>query len=140
MIKGLSAEEVADLQKSKDQLEHYERIYDIMEYANQIAGTVTGLMVRMANTNRSNPLTLYRNSAHNQPEAIAEELELIVKGYYQLIGDCKSHPEWERKVEEDLGQAIAFIITTIDETSRDQLVALSPIFARFDMEKQKFFK
>ncbi len=140
MTKGASAEEVADLENAKEQLTHYEGLYDIMEYANKISQSITCLMVRQANTNVANPLTIYRNSAHNQPNAIAPELEMYVKAYYGLLEDCKDHPEWFRKVEEDLGQAIAFIVTTIDETSRDALVASSPIFARFDMEKQKFFK
>ena len=34
MTKGASAEEVADLENAKEQLTHYEELYDIMEYAN----------------------------------------------------------------------------------------------------------
>ena len=97
-------------------------------------------MIRMANTNRSNPLSIYRSSAHNEPESIAQELELWIKAYYQLLEDAKDFPEWTRKIEEDLGQAIAFAVTTIDESSHDALVAVAPIFEKFDSQKQKFFK
>jgi hypothetical protein len=30
-------------------------------------------------------------------------MELCLKAYYNLIEDCKTTPDWERKVEEDIG-------------------------------------
>ena len=41
ITKGLSKEEVADLQLAKDDLEHYERIYKIMDYSNQLTLCLT---------------------------------------------------------------------------------------------------
>lgn len=57
-----------------------------------------------------------------------------------MIDDCKEHPEWTRKIEEDIGQNMAFMFLNFDESVRDNLVAESALFQRFDLEKQKFFK
>lgn len=57
-----------------------------------------------------------------------------------MIEDCKDHPEWIRKIEEDIGQNMAFMFLNFDESVRDELVSHSHLFQRFDLEKQKFFK
>lgn len=67
-------------------------------------------------------------------------MERCLDAYYGMIDDCREYPEWARKIEEDVGQNMAFLFLSFDESVRDALVEKSPLFARFDYEKQKFFK
>ncbi len=48
-----------------------------------------------------------------------------------MIDDCKEHPDWTRKIEEELGQNIAMLTLTFDESVRDELVERSPLYKRF---------
>ena len=57
-----------------------------------------------------------------------------------MLEDAKDFPEWVRKIEDDIGQAMAFMFINFDESVRDSLVARSDLFQRFDMDKQRFFK
>lgn len=57
-----------------------------------------------------------------------------------MIEDCKDNADWIRKIEEEIGQNMAFLFVAFDESVRDSLVANSHLFQRFDLEKQKFFK
>jgi hypothetical protein len=57
-----------------------------------------------------------------------------------MIDDSKDCPEWVKKIEEDIGQNIAYTFVNFDESVRDALVEKSHLFKRFDLEKQKFFK
>lgn len=136
----LSAEEVADLEKAKQKLAHYEKLYAIMEYGADLNGILTGIDTRIASNNPSIPMTMYRQSNHNQSEVIFKEVELCLEAYYGMIDDCADHQDWARKIEEDIGQNLAYTFLTFDESVRDSLVAKSELFNRFDLEKQKFFK
>lgn len=136
----LSREELADLEAAKGQLEHYERIYALMEYCSDLSGLLTTLQTRIGSNNPSLPQTVYRRSRHNQTDNIFKEVELCLEAYYGLIEDAKEHPLWVRKIEEELGQNMAFTFIQFDESVRDELVANSHLFKRFDLDKQKFFK
>ena len=136
----LSKEEVADLEKARTQLAHYEKLYSLMEYGSDLNGLLTCLDTRIASNNPSLPMTIYRQSRHNQSDSIFNEVELCLEAYYGMIDDCKEHPEWVRKIEEDIGQNLAYTFINFDESVRDALVAKSHLFQRFDLEKQKFFK
>lgn len=131
----LSKEEVADLEKAKSQLQNYDKIYSIMEYGNDFNQLLTCLETRIASNNPSIPMTIYRSSRHNNTENIFNEVELCLEAYYGLIEDCKEFPEWTRKIEEEIGQNMAFLFLTFDESVRDALVAKSHLFQRFDLEK-----
>lgn len=48
-----------------------------------------------------------------------------------MIEDSKNCPEWTRKIEEDIGQNIAYMTCGFDESVRDNLVAKSDLFNRF---------
>lgn len=61
LTKDLSREEVADLEKAKNQLAHYEKLYTLMEYGSDISQTLVAMENRLTGANPSNPLTLYRN-------------------------------------------------------------------------------
>ena len=58
-------------------------------------------------------------------------MEQILKAFYDLYDDLAPNPDWQRKLEEDVGQQIAFLAISIDESSRDLVVENSPYFARF---------
>ena len=58
-------------------------------------------------------------------------MNLVLKAYYDLLDDMQGHKEWTNKLEEELGQQIAFLAISIDESVRDDIVANSPYFARF---------
>lgn len=55
----------------------------------------------------------------------------ILAAYYAMIDDCKDSPGWVRKIEEDIGQNIAYLAASFDESVRDSLVEKSPLFQRF---------
>jgi O-succinylbenzoate synthase len=67
-------------------------------------------------------------------------MELVLQAYYNLVDGLGDNKEWVRKVEDDLGQSIAYMAIGFDESVRDSLVQKSELFQRFDLEKQKFFK
>ena len=58
-------------------------------------------------------------SPHNTPEKIAEELDMYLNAYYVMIDECKEFPDWERKIEEELGGALAMSMQTFDQTVRN---------------------
>ena len=70
------------------------------------------------------------------------EMETCVQAYFDLIDSCvgetggegqnrEEYPAWKEKIEEELGQAVAMMYLNFDESSRDAVVAKSPIFRRF---------
>ena len=99
----ITKEEIADLEKARTTLQHYEKIYSLMEYGSDLNGLLTCLDTRVSNMNPSVFLTIYRQSAHNSAEKIFAEVELCLEAYYGMIEDCKDHPEWIRKIEEEIG-------------------------------------
>lgn len=62
---GAAKEEVADLETARTQLQHYEKLYALMEYGSDLNGILTTLDTRVASTNPSLPQTIYRQSSHN---------------------------------------------------------------------------
>ncbi len=62
----LSEEEVQDLEKAREQLEHYDKIYRIMEYGSEIASALTTLETRIATNNPSIPMTIYRQVIYSE--------------------------------------------------------------------------
>jgi hypothetical protein len=55
LTKGVSKEEIADLENARTQLQHYEKIYTLMEYGSDLNGILTTLDTRVASTNPSLP-------------------------------------------------------------------------------------
>ena len=72
--------------------------------------------------------------------AMLHDIEKMLEAYYSLIDDCEGYPEWQNKVLMDLGGTVSYLALTIDETSRNALIETSPVFLRFDAEKQIYFK
>jgi O-succinylbenzoate synthase len=58
-------------------------------------------------------------------------MNLLLKGYYDMVDDCATNPDWIRKIEEEVGSSLAFMAIAMDESMRDGLVAHSPYFKRF---------
>ena len=98
------------------------------------------LETRISANNPSIPFSIYRQSNSSKIVSLFPEIEACLEAYYGLIDDCEGYPEWQVKVEKELGSTVSYLFLTLDESSRDQLVATSAAFARFDAEKQIFFK
>ena len=137
---GLSAEEIADLEQARDAIAHYEKIYNIFEYSSDLSHAMNILETRICAHNPSVVVNMYRTSASGQMNVLFPEIEACLQAYYDLIDDCKAYPDWQKKVRFDLGNTVSYLALTIEEDSREAAVAQSEIWARFDMEKQLYFK
>lgn len=67
-------------------------------------------------------------------------MEQFLQAYYDLIDDCEDFPLWKRKLQEDLGGVVSFLGIQMEEALRNNIVAKSAVFERFDSEKQIYFK
>lgn len=85
-------------------------------------------------------MNLWRYSGFSSMENIQKELETITQAYYDLLDDLKDHKEWVAKLEDDLGQQLAFTFLMFDETCREAMIKESEVFKRFDAEKAKYFR
>lgn len=137
---GASEEEVADLQQAQATIAHYDKIYSIFEYSSDLNHVMNVLKTRIDGHNPTIPMNVYRISPSVAMENMFPEIESCLQAYYDLIDECAATPEWQKKVRFDLGNTASYLALTIDESSRDAAVAISPVFARFDMEKQLYFK
>ena len=136
----MSDEELKDFEDARDTLNHYEIIYSLIEYTTQLHETNPSLELRMMSNNPTIAMNIYRKSKANSREALFSEMEALLQAYYNLMDDCKDYPLWERKFQEDLGGSVSFLGIQMEEALRDNIVATSPVFARFDGEKQVYFK
>jgi hypothetical protein len=137
---GLSEEEVADLEQARAKLETYKKIYDIFEYATDLNELMFTIETQVSSNNPSYPMNVYRKSASSSTKNLLSDIEKVLAAYYSLIDDCADYPEWQKKVELDLGGTVSYLALTLDDTSRESLVESSETFLRFDAEKQKYFK
>jgi hypothetical protein len=128
------------MEKARDTLKNYEKIYSIFEYATELNGLMYTVETQISAGNPSNPLSIYRQSHSTTLASLVVDIEKCLDAYYGLIDDCEGNKEWQHKVELDLGGTVSYLALTIDDVSRDALVASSPTFLRFDAEKQKYFK
>jgi hypothetical protein len=48
-----------------------------------------------------------------------------------MIDDCADYPEWQRKIEDEVGSSIHYMVIGFDESVRDELVTKSELFLRF---------
>ena len=140
LIKGSSDLEVQDIKEARHKLEEYTKLHTLMQYACTITDRACLLMAREGTNNESVALSVYRGSKHNTIEELFPEIEATFAAYYDLLDQIKENKEWHKKIEDEAGAQIAFLATTLDETSRDYLAEHSESFKRFDMDKQKFFK
>lgn len=139
LTSGLQAEEVADLERARQQLENYQRIYEIYEYASELNRLMNVLETRIFANNSLLVFNAYRFSRSSKIENLLPEIEKCLQAYYGLIDDCEGHPDWQKKIVKELGSTVSFLTLTIDESGHSELMK-SDVFRRFDMEKQRYFK
>jgi hypothetical protein len=101
---------------------------------------MTALEKRIMTNNPAMPQNMLRTCNANSPDKLFKEMEQFLQAYYDLIDDCKGYPLWERKLQEDLGGVVAFLGINMEEALRNKIVEVSPIYERFDSEKQIYFK
>ena len=94
----MSAEEVEDLDKAKHTLDHYEKIYNIFEYSTEITRLCNMIETRVTSNNPSFPMNIYRWSKSSSMPELFPEIEKALEAYYNLIDDCKEHPDWQKKL------------------------------------------
>ena len=136
---GMTEPEIVDFEKAKETLEHYEKIYSIVEYASDLNEGMTVLERKIMTNNPTIPMNMYRKASANSINNLFPEMEQYLQAYYDLIDDCAEYPLWQRKIEEDIGGVASFLGIQMEEATRD-LNVQSPIYARFDADKQRFFK
>lgn len=68
LTNGLSQEEIADLEKAKRQLEHYEKLFTLMEYGSDLNEILTTIETRISSNNPSVPMTIYRQVSRGVKE------------------------------------------------------------------------
>ena len=85
-------------------------------------------------------MNIYRQSESNNQDNLFKEMESFMQAYYDLLDDCQDYPEWQRKLQEDLGQSVSFLGIMMEEALRDDITKRSAIYERFDSEKQVYFK
>ena len=99
LVKGLSAEEVADLENARDEINRYKHIYNIFDMCSELNEHILVLETRIASNNVTIPMSSYRYSESNSAENLFPEIETCLNAYYELIDDCQQYPDWKFKVE-----------------------------------------
>jgi len=94
MVSGMSAEEVADMEAAKGNLEHYQTIYEIFEYCEELNHTMNILQTRMAGLNPTLAMNMYRASSASSVEKLWPEFEKCLEAYYVFYDDFEGHAEW----------------------------------------------
>ena len=137
---GLSEEELADMEKAREKLENYKKIYEIYEYATDLNDIMFTLETQVSSNNPSYPMSIYRRSASTTMDSMIGDIEKVLEAYYALIDESADYPDWQKKIILDLGGTVSYLALVIDDSSRDTLVETSEAFKRFDAEKQVYFK
>ena len=50
------------------------------------------------------------------------EFEALVQSYYTMMDDFNGHPDWQKKLENDLGNQIAFMVNMLHPDALSSLV------------------
>lgn len=85
-------------------------------------------------------MNIYRQSAANSPANLVAEMELYLQAYYDLIDQCAEFPDWQKKLQKELGSQVSFLAKQVDEDIHQEAIETCPMYKRFDEEKQLFFK
>ena len=70
LTQGMSEEEITDFSAARDKLNHYEKIYSLIEYTSQLHETITCLELRMMSNNPTIAMNIYRKSKANSRGAL----------------------------------------------------------------------
>lgn len=82
------------MEKAKETLEMYERVYDIFEYSTALNEHIQILELKITSNNPTVPMNIYRQSDSAAPAKLVGELETYLEAYYDLIDQCKEFPDW----------------------------------------------
>lgn len=137
---SLSSDEQADLEEARATIENYEKVYEIYEYSAELKALCNMVETKVCANNPSLPMNMYRRSAATNFDELFPEIEKCLEAYYGIIDDCAAYPEWQKKLQKELGGTVSYLALCIDESARDEAVRTSEIYARFDAEKQVYFK
>ena len=91
---GLSEEELADMERARDILENYKKIYEIFEYASHLNMLMFVIESQVSSNNPSYPMSVYRRSESTSVKVMIHDIEKMLEAYYSLIDDCEGYPEW----------------------------------------------
>lgn len=100
---GLSPEELKDLENAKNTLEMYERVHEIYEYSTELNEGIQILELKITANNPVVPMNIYRQGSNTDPAKLIAEMEVYLKAYYDLIDQCKDFPDWQKKLQKELG-------------------------------------
>ena len=81
LTSGLSAEEVADLEDARANLEHYRKLYEIYEYSEDLNRQMNVLQTRIASQNPTLAFNIYRTSSSSHVDSLFPEVEAMLKAY-----------------------------------------------------------
>ena len=65
ITRGCSDAEVADLEKARDELEQYDKLYTLVEYISKLHDGITCLEKKIATNNSTIPMNIYRQCSAN---------------------------------------------------------------------------
>ena len=128
------------MEQAKSTLDNYEKIYSIYEYCTHLTKICNMLETRICSNNPSLPMNIYRRSQGSDITKLFPEIEKCLEANYGLLDDCADFPEWHVKIQKELGATVSYLCLSIDENARNLAVEISPIYRRFDLEKQVYFK
>jgi hypothetical protein len=55
--------------------------------------------------------------------------------YHNLVDDLEDQPEWQRKVQDEVGDQVIIAFKRINEATRRELAVDDQVFARVESEK-----
>ena len=137
---GASEYQLQDLENAREQLEEYNKLFTLMEYAGTLGEHITLLMGREDTNNLMQIQNIWRSAKMNLIENMYPEIEVIVSAYYDLLKQLEDYPEWQDKIQSELGEQVAYLYSSLSDNSRDYIAQKSELFAKFNDDKQKFFQ
>jgi hypothetical protein len=75
LTKGMQPAELHDFEQAKKQLEHYEKIFGIVEYVSELNEHLTVLERRIQTNNPTMPQNMWRKCSGNAPDKLWPEIE-----------------------------------------------------------------
>lgn len=126
--------EKADFAKAMQSLEAYQNVYNIMALGSQIHTTYQ-MIYRTMNQNFPTPTKAWRYSPEYSMEKKLFESEALLDVYYKLIDSAKESPEWQKKIEKDLGKHMNFLFGLFPRPLIEKNFADLPCMKKFVLIK-----
>ena len=71
----------------------------------------------------------------NDPQLLLNEIRNCIVVYHNLCDDLADQPEWQRKVQDEVGDQVIIAYKRIHEITRKELAVEDPVWERVDSEK-----